>query len=175
MMRKNAAGQRWTSASLLYGALGVSACTAAQPLAALSQAEVAVRQASESKAPLYTVELSARTELDNARLAMDARGMSRLVVWPASPGGRPKRGRRPRHASNAQIRSTMRPCVMRPRSLIPPPSPPIELRLAKDELDNAKLARRSSRRARHLAEQALADARLADMAGLTLLSRSAWV
>ena len=75
MMRKNTAVQRWISASLLYGALGISACTAAQPPAALSQAEVAVRQASESKAPLYApVELqSARNELDNARLAMDVR------------------------------------------------------------------------------------------------------
>ncbi len=46
--------QRWFGFSLVCGALGVTGCSAARPPeAALAQAELAVRQASESKAPMY--------------------------------------------------------------------------------------------------------------------------
>lgn len=75
MMKKNTAGQWWIASSLLYGALGVSACATAQPpVASLSQAELAVRHASESNASEYApVELqSAKEKLDEARSALDA-------------------------------------------------------------------------------------------------------
>jgi hypothetical protein len=80
MMGKNTTAQRWIVGSLLYGALGVSACATAQPpVASLSRAELAVRQASESNASQYApMELqSAREKLDEARLALGVREYER--------------------------------------------------------------------------------------------------
>ncbi|HJY84771.1 MAG TPA: DUF4398 domain-containing protein [Candidatus Binatia bacterium] len=56
-----------------------------------------------------------------------------------------------------------------------PPYPPIELRLAREELDSARLALdlREYERARRLAEQALADARLAEVRAGTESARQA--
>jgi hypothetical protein len=122
---------------------------------------------------------SARTELDNARLAMDAREyeQARRLAEQALTDARLAEARAETESmrQNAQdLRSTI--TALRDeaaRASIPPPSPPIELRLAKDELDNAKLALddREYERARHLAEQALADARLAEIRAETASAR----
>ena len=80
MMRKSTVVQWWIAGPLLSGALGISACATAQPpVASLSRAELAVRQASESNASQYApMELqSARERLDEARLALDAREYER--------------------------------------------------------------------------------------------------
>src|SRR5215471_18575015 len=46
--------QGWSSVLVVCGVLGVTGCSAARPPeAAVAQAELAVRQAAESKAPLY--------------------------------------------------------------------------------------------------------------------------
>jgi len=46
--------QRWFATSLLCGVLGIVGCSAARPPEAeVAQAELAVRQAADSKAPLY--------------------------------------------------------------------------------------------------------------------------
>jgi len=46
--------RQWFGFSVLCGALGVTGCSAARPPeAAVAQAELAVRQAAESKAPVY--------------------------------------------------------------------------------------------------------------------------
>ncbi|MGE0684063.1 MAG: DUF4398 domain-containing protein [Candidatus Binatia bacterium] len=61
--------------TLVCGALGLGGCSTAQPPTAIvSQAELAVQQAGQSKAPEYASrELSlARQKFDNAKRAMDA-------------------------------------------------------------------------------------------------------
>lgn len=66
---------RWMSVPLVCGALGVSGCSAARPPAeTVAQAELAVRQADESKAPQHApAELSgAREKLASAQQAMAA-------------------------------------------------------------------------------------------------------
>lgn len=80
MMRKNTTVQWWIAGPLLSGALGISACVTAQPpVASLSRAELAVRQASESNASQYApMELQpAREKLDEARLALSSREYER--------------------------------------------------------------------------------------------------
>ncbi len=169
MLRKNTAVPRWISAPLLCGALGVSACATAQPPVTVSHTEVITR---ETRAPLPPVELqSARTELDSARLAMDDREYERArrLADQAVVDARVAEAR----ASTESMRQTaydLRSAseVLREEAIrvsIALSSPPIELRLAKDELDNARIALddREYERARHLAEQALADARLAEL------------
>ncbi|MEW6299942.1 MAG: DUF4398 domain-containing protein [Thermodesulfobacteriota bacterium] len=65
----------WAGVPLLCGLLGAGGCSAARPpVEAVAQAELAVRQAAEGKAPRYaSAELSmAREKLTNAQRAMDA-------------------------------------------------------------------------------------------------------
>ena len=45
--------QQWLSFSVLCGALGITGCSAHPPEAAVAQADLALRQATESKAPIY--------------------------------------------------------------------------------------------------------------------------
>ena len=181
MMRKTTAVPRWILGPILCGALGVSACTAVQPPAALSQAEVAVRQASESKAPLYApVELqSARMELDSARIALDAREYERArrLAEQALADARLAETRAETQSARQtaqDLRSTI--AVLRDEAVqasIPSLVPPVELRLAREELDDARIAldAREYERARHMAEQALADARLAEVRAETESTR----
>ena len=81
MMGKSTAVQQWIAGPLLCGALGISACaTARPPVTTVTRTEVTtVRQASTSDASPYApVELQlAREELNNARLALDAREYER--------------------------------------------------------------------------------------------------
>jgi len=63
----------WSSMLLISSALGISGCSAGRPpTGALSQAELAVQQASQSKAPEYApLDLHlAREQLDSAKRAL---------------------------------------------------------------------------------------------------------
>src|SRR5215470_4116561 len=53
-MRFSPCVQWWSSVLIVCGALGITGCSATRPPeAAVAQAQLAVRQAAESKAPLY--------------------------------------------------------------------------------------------------------------------------
>jgi len=176
MMEKSATVQRWIAGPLLCGALGLSACTTARPpVASLSQAELAVRQASESKASLYApAELQlAREELASARLALDAREYERArrLAEQSLADARLAEARAETESTRQTARDlrlsieTLRDEAARVSAAHLPPAVPVELRLARETLDSAKLALdvREYERARRLAEQALADARLAEV------------
>ena len=186
MMRKNTAVQWWIAGPLLSGALGVSACATAQPpVASLSRAELAVRQASESNASQYApMELqSAREKLDEARLALDAREYERArrLAEQALADTRLAEARAEIESSRQTARDlrltieALRDEVARvsTATVYLPPSAPIELRLAREKLDEARLAldAREYERARLLAEQALADARVAEVRAETESAR----
>jgi len=177
MMRKNTAAQRWIVGPLLYGALGVSACATTQPpVASFSRAELAVRQASESNASQYApMELqSAREKLDEARLALDTYEYERAhrLAEQALADARLAEARAEVESSRQTARDlrltieALRDEVARASTttVYLPPSAPIELRLAREKLDEARLALgvREYERARRLAEKALADARYAE-------------
>jgi hypothetical protein len=75
-MRFSPRVQRWFSFSVVCGVLGVTGCSAARPPeAAVAQAELAVRQAAESKAPTYApTELRvAQEKSQGAQRAMSAK------------------------------------------------------------------------------------------------------
>jgi len=75
MTKTIAVFQQWIGVPLLCGALGASACGGVrQPTETLVQAEMAARQATESKAAQYApTELRlAQEKLQNARIAMAA-------------------------------------------------------------------------------------------------------
>lgn len=177
MMRKSIAAQRWIAVPLLSGALGVSACTTAQPpVASLSQAELAVHQASESNASRYApMELqSARKKLAEARLALNAREYERArrLAEQALADARLAEAQAEIESSRQTARDlrlsieALRDEVARvsTATVYLPPSAPIELRLARERLAEARLAldAREYERAYRLAEQALVDARVAE-------------
>lgn len=75
MISKHTTLRQWIGVPLVCGALGAGGCSAAQPpteTAAVAQAELATRQATESKAAQYApVELRlAQEKLNGARAAM---------------------------------------------------------------------------------------------------------
>jgi len=178
MIRKGTTIQPWIAGSLLCGALGVSACASAQPpVASLSRAESAVRQASESNASQYApLELqSARERLGEARLALDAREYERAhrLAEQALADARLAEARAEVESSRQTARDlrlsieALRDEVARASTttVYLSPSAPIELQLARERLDEARLAldAREYERAHRLAEQALADARVAEV------------
>jgi len=179
-MRKSTAVQRWITRPLLCGALGISACTAARPVTYVSRTEV-VRQT-----PPYTpVELQlARDELDRARLALDIRDyeQARRLADQALVDARLAEVRATTESARQAARDlslsieNLRAEAVRvypTTTVYLPPSSPIELRLAMDELDRARLAldTRDYERARRLADQALVDAQLAEVRAATENSR----
>jgi hypothetical protein len=69
--------QRWLGLSIACGVLGITGCSAAHPPeAAVAQAELAVRQAAESKAPVYapTEFRVAQEKSQGAQRALSAEG-----------------------------------------------------------------------------------------------------
>jgi hypothetical protein len=188
MMRKSTTRQWWIAGPLLSGALGVSACAPARPpVTSLSQAEMAVRQASESNASQYApMELqSAREKLAEARIALDTRQYERAhrLADQALVDARLAEARAEVESSRQTARD-LRLTIEALReeaawastaTVYTPSSTPIELRLAREELDKAKLALdgREYDRARRLADQALADARVAELRAETESARQA--
>lgn len=177
-MLNNSTTQRWIAGLLLCGALGVSACSTAQPpVGSLSRAESAVRQASESNASEYApMELrSAREKLDEARLALHAQEYERAnhLAEQALADARLAEARAKVESSRQTARDlrltieALRAEVARASTanvyLLPPM--PRELQFARERLDEARLALgvREYQRARRLAEQALEDARVAEV------------
>lgn len=188
MMRKSTAVHCWIAGPLLSGVLGVSACATAQPpVVSLSRAESAVRQADESNAAQYApMELqSAREKLDEARLAIAAQEYERAqrLSEQALADARVAEARAEVESSRQTARDlrltieALRDEAARASTatVYPPPSAPIELRLAREKLDEAQLAihTREYERARVLAEQALEDARLAEVRAETESARHA--
>ena len=186
MMKKNTAVQWWIAGPLLSGALGVNACAPAQPpVASLSRAELAVQQASESDVSQYApLELqAARERLADARRALDAREYerARLLAEQALADAHLAEARAEVESSRQTARDlrltieALRDEVARvsPTLVYLPSSTPIELRLAREKLADARLAfdAREYERARLLAEQALAEARLAEVRAETESAR----
>ena len=177
MMGKSAAVQQWIAGPLLCGALGVSACTTARPpVTTVTRTEVTtVRQASTSDASPYApVELQlAREELNSARLALDAREYERArrLAEQAMADARVAEVRAETESTRYTARDlrlsseALRDEAVRVSVAYLPLYRPVELRLARETLDSAKLALdvREYERARRLAEQAMADARLAEV------------
>ena len=73
MARRPTSSWQWIAVPLICGTLGVAGCAGKPPLASLSQADLAVREAEKSTASQYApVELqAARGQLDWARQAMN--------------------------------------------------------------------------------------------------------
>ncbi|HJY84772.1 MAG TPA: DUF4398 domain-containing protein [Candidatus Binatia bacterium] len=177
MMGKSAVVQQWIAGPLLCGALGVSACTTARPpVTTVTRTEVTtVRQASTSDASPYApVELQlAREELNSARLALDAREYERArrLAEQAMADARVAEVRAETESTRYTARDlrlsseALRDEAVRASVAYLPLYRPVELRLARETLDSAKLALdvREYERARRLAEQAMADARLAEV------------
>jgi hypothetical protein len=173
MIGKNTIGQPWIMGSLLCGALGISACVAARPpVTSVSHTEVIVR----SDPPYTPVELQlAREKLDAARLALDAYEYerARLLAEQALADAQLAEVRAPFESTRQTARDLrLRIEILRDEAarastttVYLPPSSPIELRLAMEELDRARLAlnMRDYERAHRLSEQALADAQLAEL------------
>jgi hypothetical protein len=187
MMGKSTAVQQWIAGPLLCGALGISACaTARPPVTTVTRTEVTtVRQASTSDASPYApVELQlAREELNSARLALDAREYERArrLAEQAVLDARLAEVRAETESVRLAARDlrlsseALRDETIRVSTVYLPPSAPIELRLAQEELDSARLSldAREYERARRLAEQALADARIAEARAETQSARQA--
>ncbi len=185
MMGKSAAVQQWIAGPLLCGALGVSACTTAQPpVTTVTRTEVTtVRQASTSDASPYApVELQlAREELNSARLALDAREYERArrLAEQAVLDARLAEVRAETESARLAARDlrlsseALRDETTRVSTVYLPPSAPVELRLAREELDSARLSLdvREYERARRLAEQAMADAQVAEVRAASEVSR----
>lgn len=178
-MGNNHTAQRWIVGPLLCGTLGFSACATAQPpVGTLSQAELAVRQASESNASQYApVELqSARENLDKARLALHAQDYQRAshMAEQALADARLAEARAEVESSRQTARDlrltieALRDEVVRASTTnvaYLPLSSPIELQLARERLEEARLAfsMREYQRAHRLAEHAVEDARVAEV------------
>jgi len=187
MLGKSTTIQQWTVGPLLCGALGISACAPARPpVTTVSRTEVTtVYQVSTSDASPYApVELQlARDELDSARLALDAREYERAsrlaeqaVLDARLAEVRAETESARLAARDLRLRSeALRDETIRVSTVYLPPSSPIELRLAREELDSARLSLevREYERARRLAEQALEDARIAEVRAETMSTRLA--
>jgi len=185
MMGKSATVQQWIAGPLLCGALGLSACTAARPpVTTVTRTEVTtVRQASTSDASPYApVELQlAREELNSARLALDAREYERArrLAEQAVLDARLAEVRAETESARLAARDlrlsseALRDETIRVSTVYLPPSAPVELRLAQEELDSARLSLdvREYERARRLAEQAMADAQVAEVRAASEVSR----
>jgi DNA-binding CsgD family transcriptional regulator len=158
--------------------VGVSGCVA-RPVTTVSR-EVVVRPAS-----VYTpVELRLATEeLDRARLALDAREYERArrLAEQAAAYAQIAEARAESESSRRlarQLRLTsedLRAEAGRASVVALTPYPPLELRLAREELDSARLAldAREYNRARLLADRALADAQTAEARAATESDRQA--
>jgi len=188
MTRTNTTRQWWITGPLLSGVLGISACAPVQPPhTSLSQADLAIRQASESNALQYApMELqSAREKLAEARVALDVREYWRAqhLAEQALVDARLAEARAEVESSRQTARDlrltieALREEATRASAatVYTSPSAPIELRLAREELDKAKLALdgREYDRARRFADQALADARTAELRAETESARQA--
>ena len=185
MMGKSAAVQQWIAGPLFCGALGLSACTAARPqVTTVTRTEVTtVRQASTSDASPYApVELQlAREELNSARLALDAGEYERArrLAEQAVLDARLAEVRAETESARLAARDlrlsseALRDETTRVSTVYLPPSAPIELRLAREEFDSARLSLdvREYERARRLAEQAMADAQVAEVRAASEVSR----
>ncbi len=125
----------------------------------------------------------AREELDSARLALDTREYERArrLAEQAMADARLAEVRAEfestrRIARDLRLSSeALRDEAVRVSTTYLPPYRPVELRLAREELDSARLAldTRDYERARRLAEQAMADARLAEVRAETESMRQA--
>ena len=125
----------------------------------------------------------AREELDSARLALDTREYERArrLAEQAMADARLAEVRAEfestrRIARDLRLSSeALRDEAVRVSTAYLPPYRPVELRLAREELDSARLAldTRDYERARRLAEQAMADARLAEVRAETESMRQA--
>lgn len=188
MIRKSTTRQWWITGPLLSGVLGISACAPVQPPhASLSQADLAIRQASESNASQYApMELqSAREKLAEARIAFDARQYERAhrLAEQALVDAQTAEARAEVESSRQTARDlrltieALREEATRASAatVYTLPSTPIELRLAREEFDRAKLAldRREYNQARRLADHALEDARVAELRAGTESERQA--
>ena len=179
MMQNKNSTHQWIAGSLLCGALGFSACVTAQPpVRSLSQAELAVRQASESNASQYApMELqSAREKLDDARLALRAQDYQRAshLAEQALADARLAESRAAVESSRQTARDlrltieALRDEVVRASTTNVahiPSSTPIELQIARERLEEARVAfsMREYQRAHRLAEHAVEDARVAEV------------
>jgi uncharacterized protein DUF4398 len=174
--------RRWITGPLLCGVLGVSGCVATRPsVTYLPPAPVAVRPTSESTA-LAELQV-ARDRLAEARAAADVRdyGRARLLAEQAIAEAQLAELR----ADTESTRQAARDLRLSSETVYAeaarttttavylPPASPIELQLATEELDRAKLAldMRDYERARLLADQALADAQLAELRAESETSR----
>jgi hypothetical protein len=171
MIRQRTTVSRWTIGALLCGALGVSGCVA-RPVTTVSR-EVITRPA-----PIYTpVELQLATEeLDRARLALTAREYerARLLADQALVDAQIAETRAATETARQTARNlrlnieTVRDEAIRSATAYTttplPLAAPLELRLATEELDRARLAldAREYERARRLADQAAAYAQIAE-------------
>lgn len=186
MMRTNTTRQWWITGPLLSGVLGISACAPVQPPhASLSQADLAIRQADENNASQYApMELqSARDKLDDARLALDAQEYERShrLAEQALADARLAEARA-KVESSRQTAHNLRLTIEALRDEVArasaatvylPSSAPMELQLARDKLDDARLAldTREYERAYRLAENGLADADVAEVRAETESAR----
>jgi len=179
MIGKTTTGQRWIVGSLLCGALGVSACAPARPpVTTFSQTVV------YEPSPYTPVELQlAREELDRARLAMDLREYERarrlaeqaladaeLAELRAASESTRQTARDLRLSIEALRTEAVRAYTA---TVALPLAAPIELQLATEELDRARLAfeMREYERAYRLAEQAQVYAQLAELRAESETSR----
>ena len=176
MMGNNTTVRRWITGPLLCGVLGVSGCVATRPSVTYlppAPAPVTVRPTSESMA-LAEVQV-ARDRLVDAKAAADMRdyGRARFLAEQAIAEAQLAELR----ADTESTRQAARDLRLSSETVYAeaaqttttavylPPASPIELQLATEELDRAKLAldMRDYERARLLADQALADAQLAEL------------
>jgi hypothetical protein len=185
MLGKSTTIQQWIVGPLLCGALGISACAPARPpVTTVTRTEVTTVYPAGTSDPLpyAPVELQlARDELASARLALDAREYERAsrlaeqaVLDARLAEVRAETESARLAARDLRLRSeALRDETIRVSTVYLPPSSPIELRLAREELDSARLSLevREYERARRLAEQAIADARLAEVRAASEVSR----
>jgi hypothetical protein len=174
MMGKNIIASRWIAGPLLCGVLGISGCIAARPsVTYLPPAPVTVRPTSESSA-LVELQL-ARDKLADARATLDIRdyGRARLLAEQALADAQLAELRAETESTRQAARDlrlsidTVYAEAARAATttVYLPPASPIELQFATEELARAKLALDIGdyERARRLAEQALADAQVAEL------------
>jgi len=123
----------------------------------------------------------AREELNSARLALDAREYERArrLAEQAVLDARLAEVRAETESARLAARDlrlsseALRDETTRVSTVYLPPSAPVELRLAREELDSARLSLdvREYERARRLAEQAMADAQVAEVRAASEVSR----